>query len=371
NQLENDRDAQFWALQAVGWGGLCVVTFLSLTLWYNSSEPRYVAHTVVQALIGAAIAPALRGLYRRIWEAPPLRRSAIIGASVVIAALLWTLLRMFAFDIIVREDDLWSDFGGWFFGSFMVFGGWASLYFGLKYYRMLREERAARRVAISKARSERVRRMSAEAASRDAQLKMLRYQLNPHFLFNSLNSISALIKINRGDDARKMLAELADFLRFALDADPSLETTLGEEADIAKRYLDIEKMRYGDRMKVEFAVAPEAARATVPTMILQPLVENALKHGVAQTDACVSVAVAARRDGDRLIVEITDTGPGFNHLSASGRDGLGLDNVRSRLASYYKKPVELQLLSQTPKGAIVRIDAPFVLLEADPESVYG
>jgi hypothetical protein len=179
----------------------------------------------------------------------------------------------------------------------------------------------------------------ARALAQTAQLTALRLQLNPHFLFNTLNAISSLIVTGRNRDGEAMLAKLCAFLRTALVGDGRSEVTLGEELETLQTYLEIESIRFGDRLTVEFAAADALLELPVPAFILQPLVENAVKHGVAPTSRPVVVRVGARRDGDDLILSVSDNGRTASVGAAEGPrpsgTGVGLDNTRRRLQVIY------------------------------------
>ncbi|MGZ8979074.1 MAG: sensor histidine kinase [Allosphingosinicella sp.] len=184
----------------------------------------------------------------------------------------------------------------------------------------------------------------ARTLAQTAQLTALRLQLNPHFLFNTLNAISSLIVTGRNRDGEAMLAKLCVFLRTALVGDGRSEVTLGEELETLQTYLEIESIRFGDRLTVEFAAPDALLELPVPNFILQPLVENAVKHGVAPTSRPVIVRVGARRDGDDLILSISDNGGAVAGSRSSGT-GVGLDNTRRRLEVIYGPRGRLETLA--------------------------
>lgn len=172
-------------------------------------------------------------------------------------------------------------------------------------------------------------------AAQLAELRALRYQVNPHFLFNTLNSLSALVMRGRRDEADAMIMNLATFYRNSLSGDPGEDVTLCDEIALQQLYLDIEMVRFPKRLSVAIDLPDTLAAIAVPSLILQPLVENAIKHGVSQTTRSVTVRISARRSGDDLVLEVRDDGPG---TSATGRDvghGIGLVNVRDRLAARF------------------------------------
>jgi two-component system LytT family sensor kinase len=176
----------------------------------------------------------------------------------------------------------------------------------------------------------------AESAAQAAQVRALRYQVNPHFLFNTLNSLSSLVMTGRTDRAEAMLMALSTFFRTSLSLDPGADVTLAEEIDLQRLYLDIEKARFPDRLHVEIDVPKELEQACMPALILQPIVENAIKYGVSKSRKAVVIRIDARHlDNHRMVVEIS------NWLKHGGKDdlpaathegtGLGLSNVCQRL----------------------------------------
>jgi two-component system LytT family sensor kinase len=190
-----------------------------------------------------------------------------------------------------------------------------------------------------------------------AQLQALRMQLNPHFLFNALNSISMLVRGGRNGEAVRMLAGLGDLLRGVLEEERPNEVPLREELDFLARYLAIEQIRAG-RLQVRMAVAPELMEARVPNLILQPLVENAIRHGISRSSAAGLVEIGARRENGSLLLSVRDDGPG---LSAAGdvREGVGLTNVRARLARMYGDQQGLEMEDAEGGGTRVTLHIPF------------
>jgi two-component system, LytTR family, sensor kinase len=198
-----------------------------------------------------------------------------------------------------------------------------------------------------------------------AQLQALRMQLNPHFLFNALNSISMLVRGNRNGEAVRMLAGLGDLLRSVLEEERPNEVPLREELDFLRRYLDIEQIRAG-RLEVRMDVAPEVMDARVPNLILQPLVENAIQHGIARSSAAGLVEIGARRENGSLLLSVRDDGPGVG-AGEAGREGVGLGNTRARLARMYGDRQALVVADAEGGGALVTIRMPF-LARAEEEA---
>jgi two-component system, LytTR family, sensor kinase len=200
-----------------------------------------------------------------------------------------------------------------------------------------------------------------------AQLDMLKMQLQPHFLFNTLNAISTLMHRDT-KTAEEMLAGLSDLLRLALDNAAVQEVALKSELEFTGRYLELEQVRFADRLKVKFQIDPETLDAMVPNMVLQPLVENAVRHGIASRDRAGMIEVASRREGDELHLTVRDDGPGLptgfnwqngNGSSTSKKQGLGLGNTRARLQQLYGSGHSLQLSNAVGGGLMVNITLPY------------
>lgn len=190
-----------------------------------------------------------------------------------------------------------------------------------------------------------------------ARLQALRMQLNPHFLFNAMNSIAMLVRRNDNANAVRMLAGLSDLLRYVLEDSRAEEVPLRDELQFIERYLEIERVRFHDRLRVKLDVAEETLDAVVPNLLLQPLVENALRHGLARKVNPGTIEIAGRRLGDRLILQVRDDGPG---PSDTGRaDGVGLANTRKRLEQAYADQQSFELRSGPNGGAIATVSLPF------------
>lgn len=207
-----------------------------------------------------------------------------------------------------------------------------------------------------------VRAARLETSLERARLDWLRSQLNPHFLFNTLNSISSLARQHRTETVVATLARLGDLLRATLGHSSSM-VPLESELELLEKYLDIERLRFGDRLTISMEIDPDARSASVPSLILQPLVENALKHGLGGRLGPVSVVISASAEGRKtLILEVRDSGYGFRE---GWEEGIGLSNTRSRLAQLYGDRAELAVLHRA-RGAIVRISLPRTLAGAEP-----
>jgi two-component system, LytTR family, sensor kinase len=203
---------------------------------------------------------------------------------------------------------------------------WASLYVAIGYAREVREaERKTSRFA---------------QAAQDAELRSLRYQVNPHFLFNTLNSLSSLVITSKPKEAEAMIQNLSNFYRTSLSSDPLEDVTLEEEVDLQRLYLEIEGVRYPQRLRTEIDIAPDLMNQHVPALILQPLVENAIKYGVSRTTRPVTISISGRSEGDNMIISVSDDGDPMDADHVGG-NGIGLANVRDRLEARYKSAAHL------------------------------
>ncbi|HKQ53373.1 MAG TPA: histidine kinase [Pyrinomonadaceae bacterium] len=194
-----------------------------------------------------------------------------------------------------------------------------------------------------------------------ARLEALRMQIHPHFLFNALNTVAMLVRNNEGSQAVEMVAGLGELLRSSLADHPQQEVPLAAELSFVRRYLAIEEFRFPDRLRVEVDVPEELLQAQVPNLILQPLVENAIRHGVAKSSSPGLVRISARRANGWLELSVEDDGPGLPAgwlMDASG-GGIGLRNVRSRMEQLYGVRQEFSIQNVEPQGAAARLRIPF------------
>jgi len=192
----------------------------------------------------------------------------------------------------------------------------------------------------------------------DARLQLLSMQLQPHFLFNTLNTIAELVH-DDPDAADHMIAGLSDLLRKTLELGPAQEIPLGAELDLLGRYLDIQRARFGDRLRVEIVADGDARMALVPVLLLQPLVENAIQHGLAEHLSSGAIAIRARREGSRLLMTVSDDGAGPEANGTAARERVGLGNTRARLDMLYGADHQLVLSAGRNGGARTAVEIPF------------
>ena len=227
----------------------------------------------------------------------------------------------------VQAEAKWRQITDIALGRYFLLLAWAALYLALGY---AETARAAER-----------REGEYRRAAKSAELRSLRYQVNPHFLFNTLNSLSALVLTSKTAAAETMIQTISTFYRRSLAGDPTADVPLAEEIRLQRLYLEIETVRFPERLKTRFDISGDLEAACVPGMILQPLVENSVKHAVAALSRPVTITLAAREEHGRLVLTVSDDGPGAPHdpgpssPSAGGGCGIGLQNVRDRLAARF------------------------------------
>src|SRR5689334_2475760 len=224
----------------------------------------------------------------------------------------------------------------------------------LDYYRKLQERE--------------LRASQLEAQLAQAQLQVLKMQLHPHFLFNTLNAISALIR-ESPDEADEMVSRLGDLLRMTLETAGVQEVPFKKELEFLKHYLDIEQTRFQDRLKVEMAIEPETLDGLVPSMILQPLVENSVRHGVAPRPEGGCIKIKAWRDNSLLRLEVEDDGPGLG-VDAPLKERVGLSNTRARVTNLYGDEHGLKLHNAADGGLVASLSIPFRTVSTESE-VYA
>jgi two-component system LytT family sensor kinase len=226
-----------------------------------------------------------------------------------------------------------------------VYSYFATLAAGLaiRFYRLYHD----RRLRVSK--------LETELAV--TKLRALEMRLRPHFLYNALHTIGGLVRTEQGPAAVRMIAGLGDLLRHTLREEEAQEVPLSRELELTFRYLDIEQARFGDRLRVEVEIDPETANAHVPSLLLQPLVENAVRHGVESSPGGGQVVVRAYRDGDALCLDVQDSGSGPREEAVG--NGIGLSTTRARLEQLYGRKHTLQLERGKSGGALASIRIPF------------
>jgi len=357
-----DKGRMFWLLQIVGWVGFFFLHFLSVSTFVAGRSADSLLYSVASSLIGFLTTSILaRPIYRFARKQGPALLLFIAIASTILMAFAMSAMKAQTFGILF--GNAWMDTRGAAFNTtnylfliipdvpvnLFLLGSWGGFYFGINYYLNLRKEMER---AV----------LSARLADQ-AQLKMLRYQLNPHFLFNTLNAISTLVLEKDSKHANAMLTQLSAFLRYSLDSDPLQKTSLAEEVRALKLYLEIEKTRFADRLQVDFEIDEDLLDARVPSLILQPAIENAIKYAIAQMESGGVITISGKREGPMMHLRVCDNGPNApkdpSALLRNTTTGVGLVNMRDRLLHLYQDRSEFELSRLDPQGLCVSIKIPF------------
>jgi signal transduction histidine kinase len=336
DDLRRNRNQLFWGLHTLGWSAYLITQYMGALLY--EKPPEYIKVILVAAGSGFLLSAPLRYVYRWLWSKRPFVLIPFVLFAAWTTALAWRVVINTSYARFVEDwmakEPWYSVFSGALSSTYLLVC-WSGLYFGIKYYETLQKQREEA--------------LQASALAQEAQVKMLRYQLNPHFMFNTLNAISTLILDGQGKVANQAIGRLSDFLRYTLDQDPMKKVTLRQELDALNLYLGIEKLRFGDRLKLEFDVDERAESALVPSLLLQPLVENAMKYAIAPREQGGSVTVIVGIEGGTLRLAVADDGPGLAPALANGNGrGVGLRNTRERLMVLYGDAHSVEVVGKSP-----------------------
>ncbi len=362
------KNRAFWNLQLAGWGGAFLLRALN-TLANDLPYDRLLL-ILVTTITGFSLSLVLSVIYRQLINRSPIvtwggTALVLMGAVIVHASIeSWVQGLYYAAN---NETTFAQRFIGISYIPLTLLGGWSALYYAINFFLTVEEQ------------ADRLERLETQATS--AQLAMLRYQLNPHFLFNTLNSISTLVLLKQTEPANAMLTRLSGFLRHTLITEPGSQVTLAQEIETLQLYLDIERMRFEERLRTHFDVENGALDALLPSMLLQPLIENAVKYAVSPQEEGASITLIARIVGQRLRISVEDTGPGadgpvqlglleYSEQDSAAADakaaaksltstGVGLPNIRNRLMQGYGDNHLFETRSQPGGGFTVLIEIPY------------
>jgi sensor histidine kinase YesM len=319
-------------------------TGIAGVLWIDDPRPFWHPFLTVQ-IYGFAIAYCVN--VAQPWDkgSPIIRLALAAGVGALVGVVLVVLVKGYTLDYVRERLEFFL------YNVFAAFGN--GLLISLIFYVKFKEARAA--AALHKAESER-HLLSKQAI--EAELKLMQAQVEPHFLFNTLASVQFLTETNP-KEASALLGHLIEYLRAALPQLRASSTTIGREAELARAYLNILKMRIGARLTFAIDIPPELQSHPFPPNLLISLVENAIKHGIEPAADGGSVSVSARRDGDLVVVTVTDTGRGLAGASPAAGQGVGLSNIRDRLAALYGSRGRFTLEGMTPRGARAMLALPY------------
>ncbi|MBO9517825.1 MAG: sensor histidine kinase [Porphyrobacter sp.] len=352
-----NKDRAFWRLQFVGWGAAAFQRGMSALA--NGQDLSFLVLVLIEAITGFSISLVLSVIYGKLINRRPIVTWSVTAVVLVIAVFVAAFINGWAVSLQRGGTTGFVQLVlGLSYIHMTLLGAWSALYYAINYYLQVEEQ------------ADRLERLEAQATS--AQLAMLRYQLNPHFLFNTLNSISTLVLLKQTEPANAMLTRLSGFLRHTLVTQPGGKVSVAQEVETLKLYLDIERMRFEERLRTVFKIEPAAAGASIPSLLLQPLVENAIKYAVSPQEEGARISLTAQVIGNRLRVTVADTGPGAQATATAARvsdallgshntvsTGVGLANIRDRLAQAYGEEHRFEIETPPEGGFTVIIEIPY------------
>lgn len=350
------QNKQFWTLQIAGWFGYTLVVFLAIIrpqmeqTGFNLSGQ--LLNLGLETLAGFTLSYFQWIFIGKIVHLPLKKTLLYSFVSAATLGVIFNVFKLSTYKVLVYQqqwNEAWDmlEFGGWLLFSLSTMLIWTSIFFIMLYNTKLQKEHEML--------------LRAQTAAKDAQLQMLRYQLNPHFMFNTMNAISTLIFKNENDKANEMLDKLCEFFRYSLDKNDKSKSTLKQELELLDLYLSIEKVRFGERLQVEHQIDRKSLSCQVPSMLLQPLVENAIKYAVEMRKEGGTIQIKSIRkhamEGERLIIEVVDQGHEVSEKVTDGF-GIGLSNTKARLDAMFNGDFELSITESLPSGTTVRLSIP-------------
>lgn len=353
-----NKNQAFWRLQAVGWSGAMLLRAVSAIA--NDQPLNFLVIVLIGTITGFSISLLLAVVFRQLIGRRPLITWGITVLAVPIAVGLYAFLDAWVIWLYRAESQssFAQMFVGYFYYDATLIGAWSALYYAINFYLTVEEQNDQL--------------LHLENQATQAQLAMLRYQLNPHFLFNTLNSISTLVLLKQTEPANAMLSRLSSFLRYTLVNKPSARVTVAQEVETLKLYLGIELMRFEERLRTTFDIAPETEQGLLPSLLLQPLVENAIKYAVSPQESGAEITVNTQLIGATLRIVVSDTGPGLQSSTTDSRlsgmsydggepvsTGVGLTNIRDRLSQAYGDDHRFETIESPEGGFAVVIELPF------------
>lgn len=349
NLIEH-KEKLFWSLQILGWIAYCAAR--TLNAYALGEKPEFIYAVMMGVIGGFWITIGLRHIYQF------LRHSNISSATLLISTILCIGVSSMLFSFVEvwsmnqLYDPDWTMQGlGFLYRTLydtFVLMAWTGLYFVINNHFELQQQKEMY--------------LAASAQAHQAQLKMLRYQLNPHFLFNTLNAISTLVLSKQAKEANSMLTKLSAFLRFSLVSQPMQKSTLDEEIYALSLYLDIERVRFQERLRIVIDISEEAKTALIPSLLLQPIVENSIKYAVNPQIDGGTISIKAFIKNKKLNITLSDDGPGINKNKPkhTGQEssGLGIANTRERLEKLYGPESSFRIISRENEGVTIKITLP-------------
>ena len=346
DRFSTTRTGRSGFLQSIGWSGYFFLRTLSG--FANNLGWMLLVHTLLLTATGYSLTLLMGSLFRRLIKLKPIWTVILSLAAVILASAVFSIIETWSVATFLKPE--FKPQGVAYLGAlplnFALLAAWTALYYGINYFLLLEDQIRLRE------------RLESQASS--AQLAMLRYQLNPHFLFNTLNSISTLVLLKQTERANAMLARLSSFLRYTLVNEPTAKVTLAQEIETLKLYLEIEKMRFEDRLRPHFRIESDTIGARLPSLLLQPLIENAIKYAVTASEVGADIWITATREGQAVRIEVADNGSADGtDIAANPSTGVGLPNIRDRLSQAYGGSHRFETRQNERGGYSVIIEIPF------------
>ncbi|MEY4237549.1 MAG: hypothetical protein RL339_150 [Pseudomonadota bacterium] len=353
-----NKNRAFWRLQAAGWGGAMLLRAMSGIA--NGLPLSFLVLVLISTITGFSITLILSVVYRQLINRRPLVTWGVTALVLPVAVGIYAFIDAWVNALYYADGaaGVAQRFIGLYYIGLTLLGAWSALYYAINFFLQIEEQ------------NDQLIRLENQATQ--AQLAMLRYQLNPHFLFNTLNSISTLVLLKQTEPANAMLSRLSSFLRYTLVNEPTGRVTVAQEVETLKLYLEIERMRFEERLRTSFKIDPAAEAALLPSLLLQPLVENAIKYAVSPQEAGAEITITAQLVGPNLRIVVSDTGPGLQNAGSDNRfagvtfdggeqvsTGVGLANIRDRLAQAYGEMHRFETMEPPEGGFAVLIELPF------------
>ena len=369
--IANKDKPSFWLFHSLGWMSYVFIFIADNVFFYrdfNTLGLEVFFPLVLSGILAALLTWPLRYMYRQCWGLPSGWLIVAIMLCCLLVSGIWTPVKNIVIWYFSRDFDILSLIAGnpaedfrWYmlfmsvsYAFFMILV-WSTMYFGINYHFRLVNEKKLRLEAVR--------------LSHISQIKMLRYQINPHFLFNTLNAVFTLVLRRSKDKANGMLIRLSTFLRFSLDNAPEKKIRLYEELKALMLYLEIEKTRFEDRLTVKFKIEPQTETLLVPSLLLQPLVENSIKHAISQMSKGGLIEVTAKCQDGYLEMEVADNGPvqdtaylaakpASKGQNASSHKGVGEQNIVDRLNFLYPNDHNFKITRGLIAGYRVQVSIP-------------
>ncbi len=352
-----NKNRAFWRLQAAGWSGAMLLRAASGLA--NGQPLSYLVLVLISTITGLSLTLILSVIYRQLINRRPLITWGVTALVLPLATALYAFVDTWVNSLYMGTGSGFAQrYISVFYFDATLLLAWSALYYMINFFLQIEEQNDQL--------------LQLENQATQAQLAMLRYQLNPHFLFNTLNSISTLVLLKQTEPANAMLSRLSSFLRYTLVNEPTGRVTVAQEVDTLKLYLEIERMRFEERLRTKFQIEPDTANALLPSLLLQPLVENAIKYAVSPQELGAEITIAAQLVGPNLRITVSDTGPGLQSGGSNNRltgvtfdggeqvsTGVGLANIRDRLAQAYGESHRFETMEPAEGGFAVLIEIPF------------